>query len=51
MNNCDCKMEMLDLYFSKFDFSYDREDKDREFNTSFEIEYFINNDNDSQIKV
>ena len=52
MNNTECKIQMLDLYFSKYSFSQERNKKiDEEYSTSFNINYAENNDDDSKIKV
>lgn len=47
----ECKLQILDLYFSKFDFSMSREDDNREYNTSFNVEYAINNNDNSKVRV
>lgn len=52
MNNTECKIQMLDLYFSKYSFSQERNKKiEEEYSTSFNINYAENNDDDSKIKV
>lgn len=53
MNNTDCKLQMLDLYFSKFDFVQDRDKKseDSEYNTSLNINYAINSKDEMRIKI
>ena len=52
MNNIECKIQMLDLYFSKYSFSQERNKKiEEEYSTSFNINYAENNDDDSKIKV
>lgn len=53
MNNTDCKLQMLDLYFSKFDFVQDRDKKseDSEYNTSLNINYAINSKDETRIKI
>ena len=51
MNNTECKLQMLDLYFSKFDFIQDRDkkNKDSEYNTSMKINYAINSKDNIRI--
>ncbi|MBQ7820451.1 MAG: protein-export chaperone SecB [Bacteroidales bacterium] len=51
MNNSECKIQMLDLFFSKYSFAQERRDDNKEYNSSFTINYAINNDDDSKIKV
>ena len=51
MNNTQCKLQMLDLYFSKYDFTHIREKEDTEYSTSFRIEYAINSTDDTKVKV
>ena len=53
MNNTECKLQMLDLYFSKFDFIQDRDkkNKDSEYNTSMKINYAINSKDNTRIKI
>ena len=46
-----CKLQMLDLYFSKCNFRQVRGQKNQEYNTSFQIEYAVNNEDPSKIKV
>lgn len=46
-----CKLQLLDLYFSKYDFSLARGELDEEYKTSFKIEYAVSNSDDSNIKV
>jgi preprotein translocase subunit SecB len=47
----ECKLQLHDLYFSRFDFSLSREDQNTDYNTSFKIEYAIGKSDDSKIKV
>lgn len=47
----ECKLQILDLYFSKFDFLMTREDNNREYNTSFNVEYAINSSDSSKVRV
>ena len=42
---------MLDLYFSKFDFKQERGTDSQEYNTSFQIEYAINSEDDTKVRV
>ena len=42
---------MLDLYFSKFDFKQERGTDSKEYNTSFQIEYAINSEDDTKVRV
>lgn len=53
MNQSECKLQMLDLYFSKFDFFQDREksNKDTEYNSSISINYAVGNTDDTRVKV
>lgn len=53
MSNIECKLQMLDLYFSKFDFIQDRDKKneDSEYNISININYAINSKDESRIKI
>ncbi len=52
MNNNECKLQLLDLYFSKFDYKQERMDRqNEELNTSFEIKYGINSNDDTKIRV
>ena len=51
MDNNTCKIQMLDLYFSKFDFKQERGTDSQEYNTSFQIEYAINSEDDTKVRV
>ena len=51
MPTAECKLQLHDLYFSKFDFSLSREDRNVEYNTSFKIEYAVGKSDDSKVKV
>ena len=51
MDNNACKIQMLDLYFSKFDFKQERGTDSKEYNTSFQIEYAINSEDDTKVRV
>ena len=51
MDNNTCKIQMLDLYFSKFDFKQERGTDSKEYNTSFQIEYAINSEDDTKVRV
>lgn len=51
MANNECILQLLDLYFSKYDFRMSREDNNSEYNTSFNVEYAINEHDSSIIKV
>lgn len=51
MNNTECKIQMLDLFFSKCTFFQERKQNSDEYQTSFGINYAVNSDDDSKIKV
>lgn len=51
MNNSECKIQMLDLYFSNFSFTHVRKKNDGNYNTSFKIEYAINSDDETKVKI
>lgn len=51
MNDNQCKIQMLDLYFSKYSFNHERRKEDTEYSTSFKIEYAINSGDDTKVKV
>lgn len=53
MNKAECKLQMLDLYFSKFDFIQDREknNEDSEFNSTININYAISNSDETKVKI
>ena len=51
MDNNTCKIQMLDLYFSKFDFKQERGTDSKEYNTSFQIEYAINSEDETKVRV
>ena len=51
MNNTECKIQMLDLYFSKSFFEQVRGKNSDEYQTTFNINYAVNNEDDSKIKV
>ena len=51
MDNNTCKIQMLDLYFSKFDFKQERGTDSKEYNTSFQIEYAVNSEDDTKVRV
>lgn len=51
MDRNECKLQMNELYFSKYDFVQTREDNDTEYETSFQIEYAVNNQNDSKFRI
>ena len=51
MDNNTCKIQMLDLYFSKFDFKQERGTDSNEYNTSFQIEYAINSEDETKVRV
>ena len=51
MDNNTCKIQMLDLYFSKFVFKQERGTDSKEYNTSFQIEYAINSEDDTKVRV
>ena len=41
MKPTDCKLQMLDLYFSKFSFTQERGKDNTEYSSSFNIEYSV----------
>lgn len=51
MSNTECKIQMLDLYFSKYSFWQERTKTKEEYSTSFNINYAAKNDDESVIKV
>lgn len=51
MDRNECKLQMNELYFSKYDFVQTREDNDTEYETSFQIEYAVNNQNASKFRI
>ena len=51
MNNTECKIQMLDLYFSRCFFEQERGKDSDEYQTTFNINYAVNNEDDSKIKV
>lgn len=52
MSNQECKMQMLDLYFSEFSFVHKREIPcSQEYDTSFQINYAVSNEDENKIKV
>lgn len=51
MNDTQCKIQMLDLYFSKYSFNNARGKVDSEYTTSFKIEYAINSGYNTKVKV
>lgn len=51
MGQTECKLHMLDLYFSKFDFTQERGQNNTEYNSSFRIEYSVNSQDSSKIRV
>lgn len=51
MKPTDCKLQMLDLYFSKFSFEQERGKDNAEYSSSFNIEYSVNSQDDSKIRV
>ena len=51
MNQTECKLQMLDLFFSKFDFTQERGKNSTEYNSSFRIEYSVNSKDHSKIRV
>ena len=51
MNNTECKIQMLDLYFSRCFFEQERGKNSDEYQTTFNINYAVNNEDDSKIKV
>ena len=46
-----CKLKMIDLYFSKYDFTLEKSNDTAEYITSFNIEYANAKDNESRFKV
>lgn len=51
MDRNECKLQMNELYFSKYDFVQTREGNDTEYETSFQIEYAVNNQNASKFRI
>ena len=51
MDRNECKLQMNELYFSKYDFVQTREDNDTDYETSFQIEYAVNNQNSSKYRI
>lgn len=53
MSNSECKLQMLDLYFSKFDFTQERKSSNEsaEYITSLTINYAVNKSDDTRIKI
>ena len=51
MNRNECKLQMNELYFSKYDFIQTREDKDTDYRTSFQIEYAVNSQDPSKFRI
>ena len=51
MNTNTCKIQMLDLYFSKFDFKLERGTDSQEYSTSFRIEYATNSEDDTKVRI
>lgn len=51
MGNADCKLQMNQLYFSKFDFAYDGKEEDTDYRTSFQIEYAVNRKDASKFRI
>lgn len=51
MDHSECKIQMLDLYFSKYNFTQNRTANNEEYNSSFTINYATNNDDNTKIKV
>ena len=51
MKNSECKLKLINLYFSKYDFQRDENVEENTYDTSFQISYAVNSDNDSMIKV
>lgn len=51
MENQECKLQMNELYFSKYDFVQTREDTNSDYSTSFHIEYAVNRNNPSRFRI
>lgn len=53
MSILECKLQLIDLYFSKFDFVQERENnsENTEYTTSLNINYSINQNDNSRIKI
>ena len=51
MSKNECKIQLLDFYFSKFDFLQKREESNEEYSTTFKIDYSVNSADDSMIRV
>lgn len=51
MENKECRLQMNELFFSKFDFSQTHEDDNSDYETSFEIEYAVSRKDCSRYRV
>jgi len=51
MSDTGCKIQMLDLYFSKYDFQQVRGNQDTKYQSSFKIEYAVHAENDSKVRI
>ena len=51
MDRNECKLQMNELYFSKYDFVQTRADNDTDYKTSFQIEYAVNSHNSSKFRI
>ena len=49
VNNC--RLQLLDLYFSKYDFTLYRREQEDNYKTGFNIEYAVNRDDSSDVRV
>ena len=51
MDKNECTIQMLDFYFSKYDFSLIREQENSEYSTSFKIEQAVSSEDKSKVKI
>ncbi len=51
MDTKECKLQMNELYFSKYDFIQTREDTNADYSTSFQIEYAVNRNDPAKFKI
>lgn len=51
MDTKECKLQMNELYFSKYDFIQTREDTNSDYSTSFHINYAVSKKDSSKFKI
>lgn len=51
MRQNECKLQMNELYFSKYDFVNTHENMDTNYTTCFQIEYAVHNDDPSKFRI